>query len=94
MGNQRYPLCAYERPSTKAPPDMCCTLSYTLHSTVCLRFFLPVRYTLVLAVINTVYDILHVVQGFYIWDFEPSFGFPSLITGVVFVCFLFPGKVT
>jgi hypothetical protein len=94
MALQRYPFRAAECSLTTKATDIGSPFSYPVYSDLCVVLLLPLRYTVVLAIIDPIYNLLYDVESINFWDLKPPFRLPSRTVILVTFCILLPCSIT
>jgi len=74
---------SHERALTAKTPDLSGTLAHALHRSLCIDVLLSLRHTSVLAASDSVYVVLHVIDGIDFRNVEPSLRVSTLTTHMV-----------
>jgi len=92
MGEKCHSICPTECSIASTIADSRGTLPYALHRYLHLDFLLLVCDTSLLALTDSVHDLLHVIQGIDFWHNEPSFRISAVFASVVTLCFVLPSQ--
>jgi len=83
-----------ERAPTEAVANTGCPVPHSLHGPLCFDILFPLCDTPFLATTFSIHDLHHVLKCIDFRNIESSFRFPTIITSLVTLCFLLPGKIT
>jgi len=92
MGEKCHSICPTECSIAPTIANSRGTLPYALHRYLHIDFLLLVCDTSLLAITDTVLDLLYLIKGIDFWDNEPSFRVSAIFASVVTVCFLLPSQ--
>jgi hypothetical protein len=88
MGEKCHSVGTSQCATSEEASDACCPLSHTLHCYLRLVLLFPLRNTIVLAVVDTLYDIYNDFKGLYFRNAKPSLGISTLLVRLVTICII------
>ncbi len=92
MGAECHQIRSLERPTTTKATNFGSAVPYTLHRSQRLSLLLSLRNTSLLASVDTIHDLLYVIQRFNFRNSESPFSILSVVASVVTVFVLLPSE--